>query len=233
MSDAAPREHAFLSRSLVRVGARASDNTIRRLNRCLNYLEAGRWMRRHGYSLDDPAADRYELFRRAAREIADKQVLYIEFGVAHGVSMRFWCDLLRNPLSKLHGFDSFEGLPTAWSLGGGQEAGAFSVGGQVPDLGDPRTKFFKGWFAETLPHYEFPEHEQLVVNIDADVYSSAVTVLDAVEAHLRPGSLLYFDEFNHRADEMRAFDEFRERTQMEFELVGATPQLLAVCFRRV
>lgn len=190
-------------------------------------------MRRRGYSLAQPAADRYELFRRAAHDIAAKDVLYLEFGVAHGVSMRFWCDLLRSPQSKLHGFDSFEGLPTAWTLGGGRVAGAFSADGHLPDLGDPRTRFFKGWFSETLPKYDWPEHEQLVVNIDADLYSSAVTVLDHVEPHLRPGSLLYFDEFNHRADEMRAFDEFLDRTQMEFELVGATPQLLAVCFRRV
>ena len=233
MTDRPPRAHPFLTRQLVRAGARAPDTMLRRLNRCLNYLEAGSWMNRHGYRLTKPAVDRYELFRHVSVDIAHKDVLYLEFGVAHAVAMRFWCDLLHNPSSKLHGFDSFEGLPTAWALGGGWEAGAFSAGGRIPELADPRVRFVKGWFADTLPRYEWPEHEQLVVNIDSDVYSSAVTVLEFVEPHLRPGSLLYFDEFNHRADELRAFDEFLERTHMDFELVGATPALLAVCFRRM
>jgi hypothetical protein len=221
-----------LKRRLVQVGARTSARTLGHLNACLNYLEAGHWMRSHGYRLDNPDVDRYALFRRAASDIADDDVLYLEFGVSFGDAFRFWSQLLHNPNSKLHGFDSFEGLPTAWKLGGGLSTGDWSTDGQIPAVDDQRATFFKGWFAETLPDYEWPPHETLVVNIDADLYSSTVTALDAIEPHLRPGSLLYFDEFSYRADELRAFDEFLERTGMTFELVGATPLRLNVMFRR-
>ena len=60
-----------------------------------------------------------------------------------------------------------------------------------------------------------------------------MTVLDAVEGLLAPGAFLYFDEFNHRADEMRAFAEFLDRTGMRFELFAATPDLAQVAFRRL
>jgi hypothetical protein len=209
------------------------DKTLHRIHRVLNYLEAGRWMHLHGYSLRSPDSNRYELFTRAAREFLDEHVLYLEFGVADGRTMRFWSGLLTNPRTKLHGFDSFEGLPTAWNLGGGLKAGAFSTGGRIPEIADPRVRVFRGWFSDTLRHYEWPAHDRLVVNVDADLYPSAVTVLDAVESHLQPGSVLYFDEFHHPADELRAFDEFLDRTGMKFELVGATPQLAGVMFRRL
>jgi hypothetical protein len=44
--------------------------------------------------------------------------------------------------------------------------------------------------------------------MDADLYSSTVFVLNS-------GVFLYFDEFNHRADELRAVDECLEETQLE------------------
>ena len=34
--------------------------------------------------------------------------------------------------------------------------GLFSTNGQPPQIDDPRVKFFKGWFEETLPHYRPP-----------------------------------------------------------------------------
>ena len=209
------------------------DKPLHRLNRVINYLEAGRWMTRHGYPLSDFDADREALFARIGAEIADDDVLYLEFGVAEGDTLRRWSRLLRNPASQLHGFDSFDGLPTGWSQGGGMPAGAFSRDGQLPEFDDQRITLSKGWFEATLPDYSWPDHDQLVINIDSDLYASAVTVLKHAETHLRPGSLLHFDEFHHRADEMRAFDEFLDRTGMRFELVGATPQLMNVMFRRI
>ena len=64
-----------------------------------------------------------------------------------------------------------------------------------------------GWFDDTLPGYKPPEHDQLVVNIDCDLYSSARTVLAWVEPHLRPGTLVHFDELPDSHHEMRAFLE--------------------------
>ena len=43
--------------------------------------------------------------------------------------------------SKLHGFDSFLGLPHDWSLEG-HEGGYFSMGGRRLEVDDPRVRFF-------------------------------------------------------------------------------------------
>jgi hypothetical protein len=64
---------------------------------------------------------------------------------------------------------------------------------------------------------EWPSsHDRLVVNLDADLYSSTAFVLSQLQPRLPIGSRIYFDEFNHRADELRAFDEFLEETNFTF-----------------
>ncbi len=64
-----------------------------------------------------------------------------------------------------------------------------------------------------------PEHDVLVITVDADLYSSALTVLHGVESYLRVGTLIYFDEFNDGAHELRAFEEFLTRTGVEVQVV--------------
>lgn len=139
--------------------------------------------------------------------------------------------MLRNPKSKLHGFDSFEGLPEKWI--DTRPKGYYSLAGQVPQIDDTRVQFFKGWFEQTLPNYKFPPHEVLVVVLDADLYSSTNFVLNALEDVIVSGTYIYFDEFNHRFDEMRAFDEFVRRTGMKFSVAGATRSLAKVLFQRL
>src|SRR5207253_5177028 len=122
--------------------------------------------------------------------------------------------LLKNSGSHLHGFGSFEGLPEPWQPG--KERGAFSTGGQIPSIDDPRVKFFKGWFNETLKTYSPPPHEEFVINIDAELYNSTTEVLAWAECLLKPGSYLYFDEFSDRRHELKAFDEFLRRSSKRF-----------------
>jgi hypothetical protein len=216
--------------ALTRLGERCSPRTIHRLNAVVNYLEVGRWMRAHGFATSPRVDTREQIFELIARDVADEQVLYLEFGVYEGESMRVWSRLLRNERSQLHGFDSFEGLPEEWSLEEGR--GHFSTGGEPPRIADPRVRFFKGWFGDTLPAYEPPPHERLVVNVDADLYASAALALSTVEGLLVPGSYIYFDELNDRVHELRAFDEFIGRTGMRFRTVAASPDLSHVAFRR-
>jgi hypothetical protein len=204
---------------------------IHQLNAATNYLEVGRWCESHGFDASHRFKDRYELFDLVRKEVEDKEVAYLEFGVWKGETTRYWSKSLKNPNSVLHGFDSFEGLPERWNLSSGE--GAFSVDGQIPQIDDPRVKFFKGWFNETLATYQVPQREVLVVNLDADIYSSTKTVLDALEKDIKPGSFLYFDEFCDRAHELRAFDEYLERTNAKFRLVAATETLLHVVFQRI
>jgi hypothetical protein len=222
-------ERAILLKYLLtRVGRLLSAKAIWDLNASMNYLESGRWMHANGYDVNHRVDYREQLFDLAASQVAEREVLYMEFGVFQGAATRSWSKLLRNPKSKLHGFDSFEGLPENWV----HPKGHFSVGGQVPQIDDDRVQFFKGWFEETLPSYKFPSHEVLVVVLDADLYSSTNFVLNKIEDMIVPGTYIYFDEFNHQFDELRAFDEFIKRTGMKFSLVGATRSLAHVMFQR-
>jgi hypothetical protein len=175
--------------------------------------------------------DRYELFDLVAPQLQMMQVLYLEFGVWKGASMRYWSKILRNEHSLLHGFDSFEGLPEDWNYT--TTKGYFSRSGEMPVIADPRVQFFKGWFEDTLPKYNVPPHERLFITMDADLYSSTKTVLKFLKDHIAYGTLIYFDEFSDRFHEMKAFDEFLREAGMRFKVIGADRQLSSVIFERV
>jgi hypothetical protein len=215
---------------LTHVGAASSLSTLRRLNSLLNYLWVGHWMKSRGFRVLQRVDSREQVFGIAAAEIRDREVLYLEFGVYRGSSMRIWSRLLRNPKSNLHGFDSFEGLPESWDLSA--EKGHFSTDGAVPVIEDSRVSFFKGWFSETLPQYVLPPHERLIVNFDADLYSSTKTVLGFLKPHISIGTYLYFDEFQAPEHESKAFDEFLSETGWAFQVVAASRGLSHVLFQR-
>jgi hypothetical protein len=192
-------------------------------------LEMGRWLHAARYSLKPSYPNREALFEAVASSLQNKIVLYLEFGVWRGDSMRAWSNLLKNPNSRLHGFDSFIGLPEDWMPG--FEKGHFSTDGACPALMDTRVEFFKGWFHETLPSYVLPPHDNLIVNIDSDLYLPARYVLDFLAPHFRPGDLVYFDEFHVPHDEVRAFREFIRNSGAVFSLFDATAGFSGVVFK--
>ena len=106
--------------------------------------------------------------------------------------------------ARLVGFDSFEGLTEDWRPGLG--TGHFATG-EPPKIDDDRVSFEVGWFDDTLSKFEIPEYDQLIINVDSDLYSSAVRVLTWAEPYLMEGTRIYFDEFPDRDHEMRAFNE--------------------------
>jgi Macrocin-O-methyltransferase (TylF) len=215
---------------LTRVGERLSSQAIYNLNAAINYLEVGRWMHRNGYDGTHRFDRREQLFDIVGSQVGQREVLYLEFGVFQGAATMYWSKLLRNPSSKLHGFDSFEGLPQNWLPH--RPKGHFSLQGKIPQIDDARVRFIKGWFEQTLPDYELPVHEVLVLNFDADLYSPTIFVLNVLETSIVPGTYIYFDEFNHQFHELRAFDEFIKRTGMKFKMLGATRTLQHVIFQR-
>ena len=192
-------------RSLLAIGRRIPAHTFASLRPILGWLELGRWLADQPGAPGPPRlfASKYELFDYALTHLKGARTLYLEFGVYEGKSLRWWAEHLTDPSSRLVGFDSFEGLPEDWRPGGGG-VGAFRTAGP-PSIEDSRVSYVVGWFDDTLPDYKPPEHDQLVVNIDCDLYSSARTVLEWVEPHLRPGTLVYFDELIDSQHEMRAF----------------------------
>lgn len=223
---------ARLKEALTRIGSRLSQRAIHNLNAALNYLEVGRWMTARGFDTSRRAGHRFEIYKKIAGALDDAQVLYLEFGVHRGESIAFWAELLKRPDCKLIGFDSFEGLPEDWNLS--DRRGTFSTGGATPNIADPRVSFIKGWFEDTLPGFTVPPHERLVLHLDADLYSSTRTVLQAMEPHMSVGTFLIFDEFADRNHELRAFEEFwAARPDWEFRLVGCDRILARVAFERI
>lgn len=205
-------------RALLRVGRHASVAQLEGLRSALGYLELGRWLHcEHPSSSLELAADKFALFEIARRRITGQTPLYLEFGVFRGQSMRWWSRHLPQPGATLVGFDSFEGLPEDWRHD--IKSGHFRTGGP-PQIDDSRVSFQVGWFDDTLPRFIVPEHDQLIVNVDSDLYSSALTVLHWIEPHVRPGTLFYFDEFCDRDHEMRAFSEWCSRSSYRFRPLG-------------
>jgi hypothetical protein len=209
-------------RCLTLLGASLPDSTIHNLQMILNYIRLGRWMKAHGFRVPRRLVRREQVFAAVAREVKDKRVLYLEFGVWKGACIRWWSQALTNPESRLHGFDSFEGLPEAFDIAGGNNVkGKFSVGGQIPKIDDLRVKFFKGWFDQTLPGYQVPEHEALVITLDADLYSSTIFVLRQLRPYIRGGTYIYLDDMSRPDHEPRALEEFMGETGLKFRPVAA------------
>lgn len=226
---------AYILRSfkkiLTIVGANLSARTMHRLQLVINYMKLGRWMVDNNFPIPARVPNRTAVFQAVADRISDARVLYLEFGVYQGASMRFWSKALTNNESQLHGFDSFEGLPEDFDdVGGPYRKGTFDVGGRAPDIDDPRVTFFKGWFEETLPNYSLPEHDVLVITLDADLYSATIYVLNRLKNHIRSGTYIYFDDMSRPEHEPRAFREFMAETGKKFELVAADDTLNTVFF---
>src|ERR1700722_9760238 len=105
---------------LTRVGACLSDGMLVQIQGVVNYLKTGRWMANHGFAFPNRVPDREAVWSSIAKQVRDRQVLYLEFGVAAGNSITWWSNQLKHPETQLHGFDSFEGMPEdagAWSKG--------------------------------------------------------------------------------------------------------------------
>jgi hypothetical protein len=208
---------ATFRRALLSVGGHVSPRNLVNLQRVLSYLELGHWCAGQPGGLRVPSfPTREEVFALALERVRGRRPLYLEFGVFEGESMRWWSEHLTTPAARFIGFDSFEGLDEAFRQ---LPAGYFATDGP-PAFDDPRVSFVQGWFDATVPTFEPPEHDQLIVNVDCDLYSSTAIVLQRVEGWLVPGSLLYFDELTDRDHEMRALFESVTRTGTRLRPLG-------------
>lgn len=171
------------------------------------------------------------MYESLAERIKNEKVLYLEFGVYEGYTLRRWARLLENKSTKLFGFDSFEGLPENWDALRPQ--GTFDVQGMIPTYDDPRVSLCRGWFSDTLPNFILPEHERLVIHLDADLYSSTKFVLDTLSSKISAGTIIIFDQLCDRMHELRAWDEFIQKSQRKFRFAAATLNLEQVAFECV
>ncbi len=157
-----------------------------------------------------------------ARVLGKAPVDYLEFGVATGESFRSWLALDKNPGSRFFGFDSFEGLPENWQAD--SPRGAFSTGGRAPLVDDPRAAFVVGLFQDTVDAFSlsFTPSNRLVLHLDADLYSSTLFVLMSMNRHVRPGTVMLFDEFSARGftDEFAALEDWCAACRRDYQVVA-------------
>jgi O-methyltransferase len=212
------------------LGARLPNTAVNKFASAADYLQTGRWMRTHGFNPGMRVNNRMQLIDAVAEHLANEEVLCLEFGVWKGESISRWSRRLRNAGSRLHGFDTFKGLPEPWC--DGKKRGHFSTDGATPQLSDSRISFFKGPFEETLPKYHFVDSPVVVLFIDADLYSSAQFVLRELKHHIKVGTIICFDEFWDPSHEQLAFDDFLSKAGMSFELIAADYGMKHVAFRR-
>jgi hypothetical protein len=220
----------MLKQCLSRVGAVVPRQTIHYANGVLNYLYLGRWFRERHLVVQVRCNGREQLYDEVAKHVQEP-ASYLEFGVFGGTSFRYWTRLLKHPQTFFHGFDSFVGLPEDWNIMVDRKA--FDKDGIMPDFDDPRVKLFKGWFSETVPNYvrDFKPHSNLVVHLDADLYSSTALVLGQLRPFIIPGTILMFDELFDREHELKALTEFLDATKLRIECLAATSALTQAAFR--
>lgn len=128
-----------------------------------------------------------------------------EFGVFNGRSL---AHLAAAVAGKVHGFDSFRGLPEDWTPG--VKRGAFDRGGALPAV-PANAVLHPGAFADTLPAFAREAGAARLWHVDCDLYSSTRTVFDALGATLQVGSVVVFDDYlgfpDAKQHEFRAWAE--------------------------
>jgi|HubBroStandDraft_6_1064221.scaffolds.fasta_scaffold22894_4 hypothetical protein len=159
---------------------------------------------------------------------------YLEFGVFSGGTIRHIAR--RRPALKIHGFDSFEGLPEAWSgFNLGQRA--FSRSSRLPRV-PKNVVLHKGWFTETIARWCGENPGPIAfIHIDCDLYSSTVDILAGLSERMQPGTVIVFDEyFNYpgwERHEFKAWQEFVAAHDIEYEYVAYARQQVMVRIGRI
>lgn len=168
--------------------------------------------------------DRFGLYKHLNCDaLQGAPIDYLEFGVWQGATIQKWCELNSSSDSRFYGFDTFDGLPENWNAR--HLKGCFGVGGIVPRVLDPRVRFIKGLFQNTLTGFlkEFRSDHRLVVHVDCDLYSSALCCLTLLHPYLVPGSIVVFDEFRELEDEFSAFIDYTRAFYRKWKGLAYTP----------
>lgn len=160
------------------------------------------------------------------KNLSHEEITYLEFGVYKGQSFKYWLENNKNQNSVFCGFDTFSGLPEDW---GHIPKGHFDTEGNIPFYDDNRYEFYKGLFQDTLPEFLKSNsdflNKRIIVNFDADLYSSTLYVLLKISRFLNPGDILIFDEFFsvvNASTEFRAFLDFNAVYNIEFDVIAKT-----------
>ena len=155
------------------------------------------------------------ILKKAYEAMTLQNGLILEFGVRHGTSIRQLASFTSRPI---YGFDSFEGLPEDWHQ---ESKEVYSTQGRIPKVPHHVT-LIPGWFDQMLPSFLEKHQEDIaLINIDCDIYSSTKTVLDLLNARIKKGTIIIFDEYignlHWEDDERKAFMETVDKYDWSYE----------------
>lgn len=155
-----------------------------------------------------------------AEKLEEQNIDYLEFGVSKGVSFRWWVSRLSNKNTRFYGFDTFTGLPEDWGI---FKAGDMSNGNKPPEIDDDRVRFYQGLFQQTLLPFlaNYENKNRKVIHLDADLYSSTLYIMTIMYPYLKPGDILFFDEFSVPMHEYKAFMEWTRSFYIQYEVLGS------------
>lgn len=178
-----------------------------------------------------------------------------EFGVATGTSLmaftritEIYNTLLPHAVAqkRVHGFDSFEGLPELnpdidLATQDAQKVddmkkGGFNASSTYDRLVDftkqhKAVSLYKGWFNETVPNFlsANPHVSFSLLHVDCDLYSSTKDCLTPTISRLNVGGVILFDEIFHKdfpgetAGFWDVYNSINENVRLEFKRVHAMP----------
>ena len=154
---------------------------------------------------------------------------YLEFGVFTGGTIRFIARRIDQRI--IHGFDSFKGLPEAWS-GFNLARGAFDLGGRLPRV-PKNVRLHRGYFEESLPTWLRDNPGQVAfIHLDCDLYSSTKTVLTLIAPRVTSGTVILFDEYfnyaNWEQHQFKAFQEIVQERDVKYAYLGFARQQVAI-----
>lgn len=170
---------------------------------------------------------RYDLYKAIIEmeKVDSLPIDFFEFGVCGGHSFKWWLEHNQNTDSRFYGFDTFEGLPENFGpFGKGQMAVAL----ESLNITDPRARFYKGLFQDTLVPFleQYKSERKKLVHMDADLFSATIFSLSQLYRFFNDGDILLFDEFAVPTHEFMAFKIFMESFYVNYEVIGAANNYL-------
>jgi hypothetical protein len=190
------------------------------------------------YNQTNRQTEKALFFRRTFDFLTDNRVQgdYFEFGCHRCRTFRMaLTEARRHNLDSMnfHAFDSFEGLPEPTNETSVEiwQRGALTTSEQTfmdhirkHGIYVDRVRTIKGFYAESLTpalrrQYVDSARKAALVNIDCDLYESAVPVFEFIDPLMQEGTVIYVDDLfaghkgNPHKGVARAFLEWQKRTR--------------------
>ena len=211
-------------RSIKLIIARSGLRPFRLIGYLNGLLEFGQWLKNNQIAVVlESASELYQYIQ--ANVVGNAAIDYFEFGVWKGNSIKAWLSLNADQHSRFFGYDSFEGLPEDWGhFATIMKKGAFSTGGEAPEIVDSRLTLVKGYFQDSLvPSLEgYESKNRLLIHCDADLYTSTLYPLTVMHRYIVPGTIIIFDEFFTSDHEFRAFMDFTSAYNLNYRVLATS-----------